>query len=111
VNFSHIPKFGILGCDSCFKHPMQLSHDLLYAIHMKVHNERLIAHRVRLENHVSGQVILDLATKHGQGLNVTHHLDHIGLIGLPSASSHVIQTFEMLYLSALAWFSNIPCSP
>jgi hypothetical protein len=44
---------------------------------MKVHNELLIAHRERLENHVSSQVILDLATKLGQGLNVTHHLDQM----------------------------------
>jgi hypothetical protein len=65
---------AILGC---FKHSMQLSHGLLYAIHMKVHNELLIAHREQLENHVSSQVILELATKLSQGLNVTHHLDHM----------------------------------
>jgi hypothetical protein len=62
---------------SCFKHPMLLNHSLLHAIHMKVHNERLIAHREQLENHVSSQLIHDLATKLGQGLNVNHHLDHM----------------------------------
>jgi hypothetical protein len=56
---------------------MQLSHGLLHDIHMKVHNERLIAHRERLENHISSQVIVDLTTKLGQGLNITHHLDHM----------------------------------
>jgi hypothetical protein len=30
---------AIIGC---FKHPMQHSHDLLHAIHMKVYNEWLI---------------------------------------------------------------------
>jgi hypothetical protein len=60
----------------CFKQLMELGHDLLHAIHMKVHNE-LIAWWERLENHVNSQVILNLATKLGQGLNVTHHLDHM----------------------------------
>jgi hypothetical protein len=50
---------------SCFKYPMQLNHDLLDTIHMKVHNEQLIACRERLENHVSSQVILALEeTRH-----------------------------------------------
>jgi hypothetical protein len=44
---------------------------------MKVHNERLIAHQKQLENHMSSQVVLDLATKLGEGLNLTHHLDHM----------------------------------
>jgi hypothetical protein len=61
----------------CFKHSMQLSYGLLHAIPMKLHNERPIAHRERLENHVSSQVILDLSTKLVQRLNVTHHLDHM----------------------------------
>jgi hypothetical protein len=61
----------------CFTHPMQLSHNFLHAIHMKVHNERLIARQERLENPVSSQVILELTAKFVQGLNVTHHLDHM----------------------------------
>jgi hypothetical protein len=60
-----------------FKHPMQLGHGLLYVIHMKVHNERLIARLERLENQVSSQVILELATKLVECLNVTHHLDQM----------------------------------
>jgi hypothetical protein len=58
---------------SCFKHPMQLSHGLLHVIHMKVHNEWLIAHREQLKNHV----IIELATKLVQGLNIIYHLDHM----------------------------------
>jgi hypothetical protein len=61
----------------CFKHPLQLSHDLLHDIHMKVYNERLIARRERLENHVSSQVTIELATKLVQCLNVTDYLDHM----------------------------------
>jgi hypothetical protein len=49
----------------------------ILSIHMKVHDEWLIARRERLKNHVSSQVILDLATKLVQGLNVTHYLDHM----------------------------------
>jgi hypothetical protein len=79
---------AILGC---FKHPMQLSHDLLHAIHMKVHNERLIAHRERLENHVSSQVILEILTRLVQGLNVTHHLDQT-----TSSSLHANKAFAIL---------------
>jgi hypothetical protein len=65
---------AILGC---FKHPMHLSHNFLHAIHIKVYNERLIAHRERLENHVSSQVILEFTTKLVQSLKITHHLNHM----------------------------------
>jgi hypothetical protein len=77
LNHRHMIGVLLNAILSCFQHPMQLSHDLLYAIHMKVHNELLITHWERLENHVSSQVILDLSTKLGQGLNVIHHLDHM----------------------------------
>jgi hypothetical protein len=61
----------------CFKHPMQLNHGLLHAIHMKVYYERLIAHRERLENHVSSQFILEFTTKLVQSLKIICHLYHM----------------------------------
>jgi hypothetical protein len=77
LNHHHMVGVLLNAILSYFEHSMQLSHGLLYAIHMKVHNEWLIARWERLENHISSQVNLDIATKLGQGLNVTHHLDHM----------------------------------
>jgi hypothetical protein len=98
---------------SCFKHHMQLSYDLLYAIHMKVHNEQLIPRLERLENHVSSQVILELATKLVQSHKITHHLDQIRTdLATLYTSLHVNMAFDILYISALAWFSDIyPTQP
>jgi hypothetical protein len=77
LNHHHMIGFFLNAVLACFKRPMQLNHGLLHAIHMNVHNEWLIAHRERLENHVRSLVILELATKLVQGLNVTNHLDYM----------------------------------
>jgi hypothetical protein len=63
LNHHHMIGVLLNAILECFKHSMQLGHGLLHVIHMKVHNEWLIAHRERLENNVSSQVILELATK------------------------------------------------
>jgi hypothetical protein len=39
LNHHHMIVVLLNAIISCLKHPMQLSHDFLYAIHMKVHNE------------------------------------------------------------------------
>jgi hypothetical protein len=73
----HMIRIFLNAILSCFKHPMQLSHDLLHVIHWDVHNELQIACWEQLENQISSQVIHSLATMFVQGLNVTHHLDHM----------------------------------
>jgi hypothetical protein len=44
LNHHHMIGVLLNAILSYFEHPMQLSHSLLHAIRMKVHNERLIAH-------------------------------------------------------------------
>jgi hypothetical protein len=62
LNHHHMIGIFLNAILGCFKHSMQLNHGLLHVIHMKVHNEWLIAHQERLENHVSSQVILEFTT-------------------------------------------------
>ena len=56
---------------------MQLTQCFIQAIHLKVHNKRLIARRERLEDNISSQVLVKFRTKSVQSLNLTIHFDHM----------------------------------
>jgi hypothetical protein len=52
VNHDHMIRILFNALLSCLKHPMQLSHSLLHAIHVKVPNEWFISWRERMKDHI-----------------------------------------------------------
>ena len=60
-----------------FQHAMQLTQCFLHAVHMKVHNELLVARRERLENNIYSQISIEGRTQSLQALYVTNHFDHM----------------------------------
>lgn len=85
----------------CLKHPIELKQSLLHVIHVKVSNERVIAGRERLEDHIHNQIIMKSEIKCVKALNVMHYLDYIRT-KLPPVHVHENRDLEISYLSTLS---------